>query len=57
LRTNLGTLSAAIDGVLGHPLEIRLRVENGRAPAPDVEPNAEPDSGALMRYAIDTLPS
>ena len=56
LRSNLPALRAALAGVLGRPLEIRINVENGRsgaAPSP-APPDDEP--GDLVRYAIERLP-
>jgi DNA polymerase-3 subunit gamma/tau len=56
LKTNIATLHAAIDGVLGRRLEIRIRVENGRNAPVEAGADGSDDAAALMRYAIDTLP-
>jgi hypothetical protein len=56
LKADLAVVRSAINGVLGHPLEIRIVVENGRA-APAVgaaQPDAEPID--LVRYANERLP-
>jgi DNA polymerase-3 subunit gamma/tau len=55
LKTNIATLRAALDALLGRPLDIRISVE-GRpptVPAAELDGDREPD---LMRYAIDRLP-
>ncbi len=56
LKTNLATVRAAIDGVLGQPLEVRIRVDGGRSAVAAVAPDPSDDPAALMRYAMDTLP-
>lgn len=64
LRTDLAAVHTAINGVLGHPLEIRIVVENGRAaPAGPADSNNTGAIGAsatngidLVRYANETLP-
>jgi hypothetical protein len=53
LKGSLATLRAAVDGVLGRALEIRVVVESARAAA---AADAVDDPAELMRYAIDTLP-
>jgi hypothetical protein len=50
----MATLRAALDGLLGRPLEVRISVEGGRTGSPPAEPD-ERDTD-LMRYAIDRLP-
>ncbi|MGD0475650.1 MAG: DNA polymerase III subunit gamma/tau [Candidatus Velthaea sp.] len=54
LKANMATLRAALDGLLGRPLEVRISVEGGRTGSPPAEPD-ERDTD-LMRYAIDRLP-
>jgi hypothetical protein len=57
LKGSLATLRTALDGVLGRSLEIRIIVDNGRAPLSPAAPNGADDETAdLVRYAIDTLP-
>jgi DNA polymerase-3 subunit gamma/tau len=54
LKSNIPTLRAALDALLGRSLEIRITVENGRtAPVAELADEHETD---LMRYAIDRLP-
>jgi hypothetical protein len=56
LRQGLETLRAAIDGVLGRPLEIRITVSSSRPTTSSDPVQAGEDQADLMRYAIDTLP-
>jgi DNA polymerase-3 subunit gamma/tau len=56
LKTNIATLRAALDALLGRSLDIRISVEGARpaaVPAAELDGDREPD---LMRYAIDRLP-
>jgi DNA polymerase-3 subunit gamma/tau len=55
LKTNIATLRAALDAVLGRSLEIRINVDNGRAEPPPAQLDHERETD-LMRYAIDRLP-
>jgi DNA polymerase-3 subunit gamma/tau len=52
LKTNIATLRAALDALLGRSLEIRISVDSGR-PTPEAEHETESD---LKQYAIDRLP-
>ncbi len=55
LKSNLSVVHAAIAGVLGRPLQIRVKIESREPVAQSTAPlNEETD---LVRYANDTLPT
>jgi hypothetical protein len=57
LKANSATLQAALDGVVGRPLRMRIVVESARtAPAAGPAEFTGGESEDLVRYATERLP-